>query len=194
MLVSVAGAGGLYGYNFYLKKAIAAKSAELEQERAAFAPALIEELRRLDSRFKVAQDLLNAHTAPTQLFDLLSRVTVKTVELDILSYQMNDDGDIAVILDGTARNFASLALQSEEFNKESAIREPVFSNFSLDDFGNVLFQAEISVNPLALSYIDMVNREGVPSANAAPADDALSDPQLPDQGAAGGDATTNQIP
>ena len=157
-LLTFAGWGAVFGYNLLLEKTIEEKSILLEQERVAFEPSLIEELLRLDERFTVAESLLQAHLAPSVLFEILSRNTLRTVQFNELTYTWLPDGRVALSMNGTARNFASLALQADAFDLESAIRNPIFSDFGLDEFGNVTFVVESEINPLALSYIDLVER------------------------------------
>jgi polyisoprenoid-binding protein YceI len=58
-----------------------------------------------------------------------------------------------VELTGSAKNYATIALQSDAFSSNSLIKNPVFSNLTVDDkTRTVSFKLSFSVNIADLSY------------------------------------------
>ena len=53
-------------------------------------------------------------------------------------------------MSGLAIGYRSVALQSDLFAQNKNLIDPVFSNLTLDDKGNVLFDLEFSVDPSLL--------------------------------------------
>ncbi len=158
-MLSIVGGVGVFLYGRFLVASIASKKESLERARAAFEPELIRELSRLDSKLRLSQSLLDAHVAPSAIFDLLESLTLETVRFTDMSYSMDEKG-IRLSLSGEALSFASIALQSDEFGKNRRITEPVFSGLSLDDKGNVIFTVEAFVDPSVLSYRERATRGG----------------------------------
>ncbi len=152
LLGVVAVSAGLFFYKGFLEQNITRKDKELQTARASFAPAQLNELKRLDLRINTAQDLLNKHNAPTLLFDLLEELTLKTVQFRDLKYLILPDGRSSISMTGEARSFASVALQSDAFNKERSIEEPIFSNLDVNQNGNALFDVSAFVGSDSMSY------------------------------------------
>src|SRR5579871_3325413 len=64
-VISGALAGGVFLYTQYLQNSNQNKLNQLNAAQAAFDPALIQQLTRLDTRMNTSQTLINAHLAPT---------------------------------------------------------------------------------------------------------------------------------
>ena len=60
---------------------------------------------------------------------------------------------------GIAVGYKSVALQSDLFTKNKNLIDPVFSNLSLDNSGNVVFDLEFSVDPSLVNYKTMLLTE-----------------------------------
>lgn len=158
LLGSISVAGVLFFYTEFLDRSIESKGIELQEARASFAPAKIQELERLSMRINTAQDLLDEHRAPTLLFDLLEELTLKTVQFKNLQYSILPDGRSSISMTGVARSFASVALQSDAFNDEKSIQEPIFSGLNVNENGYALFTFNAFVGGQALSYKKYVEK------------------------------------
>jgi len=99
-----------------------------------------------------ANALLQSHIAPSLLFELLERTTLKTVQFNGLQYTMLPDGRVSLSMSGSAKNFASVALQSDAFGIERSIQEPIFSGLNVDSLGSAVFQFDSIIGKGALSY------------------------------------------
>ena len=151
-LTTVALSVGAFLYTQYLKSSLERKEASLTRAREAFDPQLIEELTRLNDRLKLAKQVLGTHVAPSQLFDLLEKGTLESVRFSDLRYTVLDNGQITVFMSGVGRTFNAVALQSDIFGKTPYIKDPIFSDLSLDDKGNVEFDFNAVLDPTLLTY------------------------------------------
>jgi hypothetical protein len=145
-------AAGVFGYTQFLKYRISKMSSDLEAARAAIDPSVIRELTRTDARIKSTQQLLSRHVAMSPLFDYLEDSTLRTVRFTELGYGEGDRGGLGLILKGQARSYAALSLQSDEFAKSAYIKEPIFSDLTLDDKGNVGFSFNAMLDPGLTSF------------------------------------------
>lgn len=149
---AIALAIGVFLYQQFIIKSIEQKSASLERASAAFEPAIIEEISRLDIRINSAQDILNNHKAISTFFDLLEVSTLESVSFENLDYRTDESGKTTISMKGKARNFSSVALQSDIFGKSKFIQEPIFSNLNLDRTGDVVFNFSAFIDSRLISY------------------------------------------
>lgn len=123
-----------------------------------FEPSKITELQVLDRRLRDSTEILSKHIAISPIFTALQGITMKTVRYTKFSYELGADesSKITVKMSGLAVGYKSVALQSDLFTKNKNIIDPVFSNLTLDDKGNVLFDLEFSVDPSFVDYKQML--------------------------------------
>lgn len=161
LLLSVALAGGTYGYLQLLKNELnrpcpdaaatettgCGLKASLEKERQALDDGLLVEFRRLDAKLKLAERLLDRHITALPILDLLQGKTLETVRYDSLDYN-----DRTLQISGVAKSYEDIAVQSNVFDKEKAISGFIFSDLNLDSEGNVAFKLAITVDEKLLDY------------------------------------------
>ncbi len=151
--VSAALSVGVFLYKGLLQNGIVSKKASLERARGAFDPALIKELERLDKRLIASKALLKDHIALSALFKALQGATSRNIRYTSLDWDLSGtDNKPEVIMHGQAKSYASVAFQSDVFAKSAIIKEPVFSDLTLDDKGNIVFTLAASVDTAALRY------------------------------------------
>jgi len=155
LVASVALAIGVFLYIQFLQSSLSSKRDQLERAQAAFEPALIAELTRLDDRMKAAETLLQKHTAPSILFTLLEQLTLETVSFSDFSYDATQQDAITITMHGVAQSVNSIALQADLFGKHNAIVSPLFSNIGRDQDG-VHFDLNATINPSALRYANLL--------------------------------------
>lgn len=151
-LGSVVLAGGAFAYEKYLTQSITSKSDQLDRARAAFEPATIQDLMRLDDRLHYSKQILNGHVAPSVIFSLLSQSTLGTVSFSKLNYNLAPDGKATLGLEGSTKTFSEVALQSDEFGKLRALRDVLFSNFNVQDSGAVIFAVNATIDSGFILY------------------------------------------
>ena len=156
--------GGLYFYKGIVAKNIAEMEKSLDLAKNDFEPSKITELQLLDRRLIASTDILSHHLAISPVFQALSAITMKTVRFTKFSYAFADDKNaneskVIIQLSGQAVGYRSIALQSDLFTTRDEGKnfiDPVFSNLTLDDRGNVLFDLEFSVLPAFVDYKTML--------------------------------------
>jgi len=153
--------GGLYFYKGILTKNIAGMENTLNLAKNRFEPSKISELQVLDKRLRASSEILSKHIAITPVFQALQLLTMKTVRYTKFSYDLGTDKDARVIIkmSGQAIGYSSVALQSDLFAKNKNFIDPIFSNLTLDNSGNVLFDLEFSVDPSFVDYKQMLLTE-----------------------------------
>ncbi len=159
LVLSVVSATGVFLYERFLLTSIKNKQDTLERAKSAFEPELIRELSRVDAKFTIGEKLLNSHVAPSGLLDLLEDVTLETVRFTSFSYLSDPEG-LHINMQGEARSFASVALQSDELGRNRSLRDTAFSGLTLDDRGNVQFTVSALVDPALVSYRERAAQGG----------------------------------
>jgi hypothetical protein len=154
LLAMVVASGGLYFYRGSVKSNIVEMEEYLKTAQARYEPAKIKELQVLDRRLEAANEILTSHVSITPIFELLQKVTMKTVRYTKFSYTVGTEKEkkVMVKLSGTAVGYRSIALQSDIFTKNKQMIDPLFSNLVLDDKRNVMFDLEFSVDPALINY------------------------------------------
>lgn len=165
---SLAAAGGVYFYKLSLVKKISSSAASLEKAKGAFEPKLIEDLQTLDRRLTAAQEILNNHIITSPIFASLSGLTLKSIQFTKFSYGFTAASGgqaIKVSMSGRARDYTSVALQSDMFGGNKYFKDPVFSNLQLDEkTGNVGFELEFMVDPSFVNFAQTVMSQAAAAA------------------------------
>lgn len=153
--------GGLYFYKEITAKKIESMKGDLALAQNRFEPAKIAELQVLDKRLRASTEILANHIAITPIFSALEEMTMKTVRFTSFAFALGEEKSfpIEVKMSGQAVGYRSIALQSDLFAENKNFIDPVFSNLTLDQSGNVLFDLEFSVDPTLLRYQQTVPRE-----------------------------------
>lgn len=151
-LGSVLLGGGAFAYKQYLTQSIKSKSDSLDRARAAFEPATIQDLMRLDKRMAQARQILEAHTSPSAVFAIISRSTLSTVAFQKYDFSSGVDGKGIIDLHGKTTTFSDVALQSDAMNGEHALKDVLFGGFSVAKDGGVEFEITASVDRSSINY------------------------------------------
>ncbi|MFA5095399.1 MAG: hypothetical protein WC447_01930 [Candidatus Paceibacterota bacterium] len=156
--------GALYFYDGILKKNITQMENDLNLAEGRFELSKIVQLQVLDKRLNAANQILNNHISVSPIFSALQAITMKTVSYTKFSYSFDDSKSqkIAVDMSGIAVGYLSVALQADLFATNKNIIDPVFSNLSLDEKGNVTFDLNFSVDQNFVNYkkvLDATNED-----------------------------------
>ena len=146
--------GGFYFYKGVIAKQIIQQITDLNLAKNRFEPSQITKLQVLDKRLRASSEILSKHITITPVFNALEQLTMKTVRFTKFSYDLGTDKNatIDVKMSGVAIGYRSIALQADLFAKNKSLIEPIFSNLTLDNSGNVLFDLEFSVDPNFVNY------------------------------------------
>lgn len=154
----------VFFYKSHLIKTIADLDASLVLARKSFDPEFIALASRLDARLESARKLMNSHRAFSPLFDILEKRTLEDVRFKDFLFNVAEGREPTFSMEGQAKSFNAVALQSDIFGAERSFTDPVFSNFSLDEEGNVIFNFQTTLDPKLLLYRETlisVKEEGV---------------------------------
>jgi hypothetical protein len=157
--------GGLYFYQTVLAKNIVDMQASLEKANKRFEVTTIQELQTLDKRLIASGKILSKHLTISPVFKVLQDVTMKSVRYTEFSYDISDKGKILIKMTGEAEGYRSIALQADLLSSRKELIDPVFSNLTLQEKGNVVFDLEFSVDPSLVNYKQTLEKER-PSAPA----------------------------
>ncbi len=164
-LAMVLGSGGVYFYKSTLTGNLTQMQSDLEKAKNRFEPAKISQLKVLDERLQSSSEILTKHIAISPIFETLQALTMKTIRYTKFSYDFGDKNKILVKMSGQAVGYYPIALQADLFSKNKNLIDPVFSNLSLDDKGNVSFDLEFSVDSNFVDYKQMLKTESDNSSN-----------------------------
>lgn len=151
-LVAIFGTAGAFVYQFLIERSINQKGIELQSVRTTIEPEQVEAFKQLDRKLSAVREILDNHLAMTELFNFLEQSTLQSIQFDTFSHILNLDGTLTIGMQGKARSFSSLVLQSDIFLQSGFIRDAAFSNFNLDESGNVSFNVQGTVDMINVSY------------------------------------------
>jgi len=155
------GTGGLYFYKTTVVKNNADMENSLTLAQNSFEPSKLTELQVLDKRLNAATQILSSHIAVTPIFTELGKITMNSVRFTTFTYTLGADANsnIDVKMSGIATDYRSVALQSDLFAQDKNFLNPVFSNLTVDNNGNILFDLEFSVVPSFVNYKQMLQAQ-----------------------------------
>ncbi len=151
LVASISLAVAVFLYQQYLNAQSQSDVAQLQRAQQQFEPSLIQQLIRLNDRMQSAQSLLDAHIAPSALFDILDQVTLQTVSFASLDFDATNPQQIKISMTGVAQSVNSIALQDDLLSKSGVFTSPIFANIVRQKDG-VHFSVSALVNPAALNF------------------------------------------
>jgi hypothetical protein len=161
----IAGAGV-----FLYERQLASQKIRLNQSISAARDGLgtefVSDMKRLSARIEGVKSLLKTHIVVSPIFAALQDTTLRSIQYRTFGYEFTTDSGtkaqmVQVSLTGSAKNYATLALQSDAFSQNKLIKNPIFSNLTVDDkTGRVGFKLTFTVNPSDLSYQAFVDSLG----------------------------------
>jgi hypothetical protein len=159
-IASIVMAGGVTLYKVSLDKSLIKLNKDLQDNQAAFDTDFIKFIVRLNSRIDTSRVLLKNHVAITPVFDLLSRNTLQSVSFRDFSFKSNPDNSINVSMKGYAKNYPSIAVQSDVFGKTQYLKDVIFSDLNPDTTGNYGFTFSANLDPNLINYKKLIERQG----------------------------------
>lgn len=168
ILGTLASFAGVYLYEQQLISQKAKLEALLIEVRDGIGTDFVADMRRLDTRIDGVKQLIKNHIIVTPIFRELEAKTLRSVQYKEFSYIYTPDDktkiqQVTVELTGSAKSYATIALQSDAFSDSTLIKNPVFSNLTVDEKTKAInFRLMFTVDPAALSYqafIDSMNTQ-----------------------------------
>lgn len=181
LFTAIVASGGLYFYKNIKLKDLDKMKKDLELSKGRFEQSKIQQLQVLDKRLQASDQVLAKHITVSPIFKTLQAVTMKTVRFTTFNYTIEDNSNkIRITMKGQASNYRSIALQADLFSTNvKQFIDPIFSDLSLDDKGNVVFDLEFFVEPSFVNYKQVLKVEGeAPSPIPLPVEALELDEQL----------------
>lgn len=157
-IATIALAISVFFYNSLIVKQITDAKTTLDRAKGAFEPDLINKIVRLDTRIGVAQTLLANHLATSYFFDIIERVTLKTVRFKDFSFEYLAKDKVLVSMKGQAQSFTSVALESDALNAEKTLKDTIISDLALDAIGTVSFNVVTTVDSSSVIFKDILKQ------------------------------------
>lgn len=166
-LVSIGGAGFTIVWKNVLLKSQEDYKVKLSESEKRFNISLIEELKAANTKIDLSKQLLKNHLDITEIFNIISRLTIEGVRFDSFDFSLPDGGateGIKIAMHGVATSFSAIAFQSDVFGKSQkygtnkAMKNPVLSDLLSNENGTVGFTFSTVINPMDISYEKVLNQ------------------------------------
>lgn len=145
-------AGGVYVYKIAIEKDIQAQKKNLEQTNSTLDKSFINTIVRFNSRIETSKVLLKKHVALTSIFDFLEQNTVSSITFKNFSFKPNTDGSLYIEMAGSARDYDSIAQQSDEFGRSGLLKDVIFSDLNPSLEGDIQFIFKAKLDPKLISF------------------------------------------
>jgi hypothetical protein len=156
LIVSIAFSIGVFSYKKIVEQSIESKAVSLKRAKEAFDPGLIEDLTRLDNRIENTKKILDSHISITPLLEFFEEFTLKNVQFSQFEVSLLDSSQINLLMEGRARDYATVVAQSDLLGQSRFLKNQIFSDVNLDNFGNVGFSFEAIIDPNLTSFRNSV--------------------------------------
>ncbi len=144
-LTAVVSIAGVYLYKIRLATVLNTRIESINTAEKAFEPAVVLELKKLDIRLNAGTELLAQHVALSDFLKSLAESTLPEVSFSDLNFTYDVDGP-KVSMAGEARGYLPIAQQSDVFQANQYIQNHIFSDFVLNDTGNIAFTLNFTLN------------------------------------------------
>src|SRR3989339_431028 len=151
-IFSIILSAGLYLYKGIIKSDIENLQLQLAEEEKNLDKETISKMSQFSKKLGVVRSIVIKHKVASNFLETLASSTVSSVQFINLSYDESKDGELLVRLNGTASDYASVALQEDVFSKVKYFKSTTFSNLGLGNGGSVSFDLDIAVDPKISVY------------------------------------------
>jgi hypothetical protein len=164
---------GVYLYGASLENKKNSLQQTITQAKDGLGADFVADMKRLSARIDGVKTLIKNHIVISPIFDALTATTLRSVEYSKFEYSFVTDTAtksevVNVKIQGNAKSYATIALQSDAYRQSKLIKNPVFSNLTVDDkTGRVGFSLEFTVNPSDLSYQTFIDSKSASGASTA---------------------------
>jgi hypothetical protein len=129
---AVVAAGAVFAFDRYQIYVEGTKDAQLKAVQTSVNAKTVEDFIRLKNRFVSANSLLDNHLVLSSFFDELEGVTLQNVQFTDLTLTVAGDGTAKIQMNGVAKNFNALAVESNTVAADKKIKRAIFSGIGFD--------------------------------------------------------------
>jgi len=171
-IISLGGAGFTFFWKDVLIKQQANYEKELGQAEKRFDVESIEQLKKANTKIDLANQLLKRHLAVSEIFDIMNRLTTEGIRFNSFDFTapMVEGEGIKISVKGTGNSFSAIAWQSDvlgksvKYGKNKVVKNPVISDLTLDDKGNVGFSLNAGFAVDDILYEKLLTPESIESS------------------------------
>jgi len=159
-IATIAGVGGVYLYHKAEAQNVSNLLTELKQKQDTINTQNIPALARFSSKLDASKLLLSQHIAFSKFFTFLEKNTVRSLKFTDFEFKGKPGSSYSMTLDGEARDYAAIGLQSDMFKQNNDLSNVSYSHVGLSkNKENVLFTVGMAVSPSAIRYTgDAINQ------------------------------------
>jgi hypothetical protein len=150
-ITAIVSTAGVFLYKVQLAAVLNSRIESINRAEKAFEPSVILDLKKLDIRLRAGTVLLDQHVAISDFLISLGESTLPEVSFSDFSFDYSEEGS-SVNINGEAQGYLQIAQQSDIFEDNEYIQNPIFSDFSLTDTGRVTFGLEFTINPELIAF------------------------------------------
>ncbi len=135
---------------------------DLAENEKRFNRPLIEDLRKANAKIDFAKQLIQNHSAVSETLNIVAALTAEKVYFTdftlVAPSKGGPDTSYKIAMKGIADGFNSIAFQSDVFGSSSkygtnkVVKNPILSDLTTDDAGNVRFNFTGEIMPADISY------------------------------------------
>jgi len=158
-IISLVGAGGAYTWKQVLLSQQTTYKNDLTARQQQFNIDLIEQLKQTNVQIDLASQILSNHLAASQVFGIISRLTIENVRFLSMDLTAGAAGDpLKLSMQGYGTNLAAVAFQSdvlsqlEQYGLRKVVKNPILSDPSVDSNKTVSFGFTATIDPSSISY------------------------------------------
>ncbi len=170
---TIIASGGIFLYERQLASQKMRMESQIAKAKEGLGVEFVTDMKQLDNRITAIKGLIQSHVVVTPIFQALEQSTLRSVQYRTFSYSFGPGTGggariVSVEMTGTAKNYETIALQSEAFGKSLLIKDAVFSNLTVDEKrGAINFNLRFSVNAPDLSYQSFIDSLSRPAPGAS---------------------------
>ncbi len=140
-------AGAIFAYDKLLTKRLESRADALASAQSAANKSQVQNFIRLRDRLSSAQELLNRHVVLSGFFDTIESLTPQNIQYSTLTVTVAGDNTAQVEITGVAKNFNTLASQSNGLATNKHIKHAIFSGINLNkEAGGIGFTLKATVD------------------------------------------------
>lgn len=176
-LISVGGAVFAFVAEGLLIKRQEQYQLDLVENEKSFNEPLIDEIKKANTKIDFAKKLITNHVAITEALTIVSQLVAEKVTFSDFSITApgslvkGEESTYKITMRGVANSFSTLAFQSDVFGASSrygtnkVLKNPILSDLTTDDNGDVKFNFTAEIRPQDISYekqfLNTIREEGL---------------------------------
>ncbi|MFZ2038364.1 MAG: hypothetical protein WAV11_00260 [Minisyncoccia bacterium] len=149
-IISIISSAGVYFWHTSLTEGLAGKVAALRKLQEE--PTTLSNIIAFDKQLNLTEKILNKHVAVSPILDYLGQNTAQDVRFKSLTFSYKDPTVTNIKMSGVARDFNTIAGQSDAFKRAGGFSNLIFSDFVPTLTGAVSFSLSADLDQSLTNY------------------------------------------